>query len=142
MSATLVQSEFVYRSGTAADQYTFTIVQNSTGVIAVRDIQNAYGFIISPYSQIPQSVADDIVAAMAQVEAILSATSAVNGTLTFTNETSKTFTFVTPLANTAYRVQMSPSVFVPLRILAKSTTSFTIQAGAAFTGTVGFDVFI
>ena len=142
MSGTLVQAEFVYRSGTAADLYTFTIVQNSTGTIAVRDIQNAYGFIISPYSQIPQSVADDIVAAMAQVEAILAATSAVSGTLVFSNETSKTFSFVTPFPNTAYRVQMSPSEFVPLRVIAKTTTSFTIQAGAAFTGTVGFDVFI
>jgi hypothetical protein len=142
MAATLVQAEFTYRSGTPNDQYTFTIVQNSTGVIAVRDIQNAYGFIISPYSQIPQSVADDIVAAMAQVEAILAATSAINGTLTFASETSKTFTFVTPLANTSYRVQLSPSEFVPLRISAKTTTSFTVQAGAAFSGTVGFDVFV
>jgi hypothetical protein len=121
---------------------TFTIVQNSAGAISVRDIQNPYGFIISPYSQIPQSVADDIVAAMAQVEAILAATSAVNGTLTFTSESSKTFTFVTPLANTSYRVQMSPNEFVPLRVIAKTTTSFTVQAGATFTGTVGFDVFV
>ena len=142
MAATLAQAEFTYRSGPPTDQYTFTIVQNSTGAISVRDIQNPYGFIISPYSQIPQSVADDIVAAMAQVEAILAATSAVDGTLTFTNEASKTFTFVTPLANTSYRVQMSPNEFVPLRVIAKTTTSFTIQAGATFTGTVGFDVFV
>lgn len=142
MAATLVQAEFTYRAGTPSDQYTFTIVQNSAGAISVRDIQNAYGFIISPYSQIPQSVADDIVAAMAQVEAILAATSAISGNLVFSNETSKTFTFAAPLPNIAYRVQMSPSEFVPLRVSAKTTTSFTIQAGAAFTGTVGFDVFV
>jgi len=142
MAATLVQAEFVYRSGSPNEQYTFTIVQNAAGAIFVRDIQNPYGFIISPYSQIPQSVADDITAAMTQVETILAATSAINGNLVFTSETSKTFTFASPLASTNYRVQLSNTTFVPLRISAKTTTSFTVQAAATFTGTVGFDVFV
>mgnify|MGYP006274686783 CR=1 FL=1 len=142
MAASLLQSEFVYRSGTGGNQYTFTIVSNSQGSIAVRDIQNPYGFIISPYTQVPQTVTDDINAAMQQVGALLATSSAANGTLVFVSESSKTFTFPTPLASSTYRVQLTTDTFVPLRIAGQTITSFTIQAAASFTGTVGFDVFI
>jgi hypothetical protein len=142
MSASLLQSEFVYRSGTGNSQYTFTIVSNSQGSLSVRDIQNPYGFIISPYSTVPQTVTDDINAAMQQVGALLATSSAANGTLVFASENSKTFTFPTPLASSTYRVQLTTDTFVPLRIAGQTTTSFTIQASATFTGTVGFDVFI
>ncbi len=142
MSASLLQSEFVYRSGTGNSQYTFTIVSNSQGSLSVRDIQNPYGFIISPYSPVPQTVTDDINAAMQQVGALLATSSAANGTLVFASENSKTFTFPTPLASSTYRVQLTTDTFVPLRIAGQTTTSFTIQASATFTGTVGFDVFI
>lgn len=142
MAASLIQSEFVYRSGLPSEQYTFTIVSNSVGVLAVRDIQNPYGFILSPYSSIPQTVTNDISTAMQQVEALLAATSAVNGTLTFVSENTKTYTFASALATANYRVQVTTNSFVPLRVTGQTTTSFTIQAAATFTGTVGFDVFI
>jgi hypothetical protein len=141
MAATLLQSEFVYRSGSGNSQYTFTVVSNGQGSLSVRDIQNPYGFIISPYTQVPQSVTNDINAAMQQVGALL-ATSSVNGTLVFASENSKTFTFPTPLASSTYRVQLTADTFVPLRVAGQTTTSFTVQAAATFTGTVGFDVFI
>jgi hypothetical protein len=142
MAASLVQSEFVYRSGQPSEQYTFTIVSNSVGALSVRDIQNPYGFILSPYSTIPQSVTNDISTAMQQVEALLAATSAVNGTLVFVSENTKTYTFVTPLTTSTYRVQLTSNSFVPLRVTGQTTTSFTVQAAATFTGTVGFDLFI
>jgi hypothetical protein len=142
MSASLLQSEFVYRSGTGNSQYTFTIVSSSQGSLSVRDIQNPYGFIISPYTTVPQTVTDDINAAMQQVGALLATSTAANGTLVFASENSKTFTFPTPLASSTYRVQLTTDTFVPLRIAGQTTTSFTIQASATFTGTVGFDVFI
>jgi hypothetical protein len=142
MAATLIQSEFVYRSGQPSEQYTFTIVSNSVGALSVRDIQNPYGFILSPYSTIPQSVTNDISTAMQQVEALLAATSAVNGTLVFVSENTKTYTFVTPLTTSTYRVQLTSNSFVPLRVTGQTTTSFTVQAAATFTGTVGFDLFI
>jgi hypothetical protein len=142
MAASLVQSEFVYRSGQPSEQYTFTIVSNSVGALSVRDIQNPYGFIMSPYSTIPQSVTNDISTAMQQVEALLAATSAVNGTLVFVSENTKTYTFVTPLTTSTYRVQLTSDSFVPLRVTGQTTTSFTVQAAATFTGTVGFDLFI
>jgi hypothetical protein len=79
---------------------------------------------------------------MAQVEALLSLTSAVNGTLVFAAEEEKSFVFTTPFPNTDYRVQLTTDVFVPLRISAKTVTGFTIEAGASFSGEVGFDVLV
>jgi hypothetical protein len=142
MAATLAQSEFVYRSGTSPDIYTFTIVSDSQGNISVRDIQDPYGFVISPYTQIPQSVTTDIGSAMAQVETILALTSAVNGTLTFTAETEKSVTFAEAFSDTSYRVQVTSDVFAPFRITNKTVLGFTVQAGSTITGTVGYDVFV
>jgi len=141
MAATLAQSEFVYRSGTSPDIYTFTIVSDSLGNISVRDIQDPYGFVISPYTQIPQSVTTDIGTAMAQVETILALTSAVNGTLTFAAETEKSVTFAEAFSDTSYRVQVTSDVFAPFRITNKTVLGFTVQAGSSITGTVGYDVF-
>lgn len=139
--ATLAQSEFIYRSGVTPNIYTFTIVSDSLGVISVRDIQDPYGFVISPYTKIPQTVTDDIAASMAQVETILALTSAVNGTLTFTAETEKVVTFAEAFSNTSYRVQVTSDVFAPFRITNKTVLGFTVQAGSTITGTVGYDVF-
>ena len=72
----------------------------------------------------------------------MAATSAVNGTLTFTDSHQETFTFTDAMTSATYRVQLSSDAFVPLRISAQSTTTFTVQAGADFTGTIGFDVFV
>jgi hypothetical protein len=141
MAASLAQSEFVYRSGVTPNIYTFTIVSNSQGVISVRDIQDPYGFVISPYTQIPKSVTTDINTAMAQVETILALTSAVNGTLTFAAETEKSVTFAEAFSDTSYRVQVTSDVFAPFRITNKTTLGFTVQAGSTITGTVGYDVF-
>jgi hypothetical protein len=142
MSGTLVQSDFTYRSGSAPALYQFTIVSNEVGSILVRDIQDPYGLVVSPYTLVPKSVTDDIATAMSQVEALLSLTSAVNGTLAFVAEAEKTVTFVSPFPNTNYRVQVTSDVFAPYRISSKTTAGFTIQAGASITGSVGYDVLV
>ena len=140
MAGTLVQSDFTYRSGSTPNQYQFTIVSNEVGAILVRDIQDPYGLVVSPYTTLPQSVTDDISTAMSQVEAILAITSAVNGTLSFTAETSKAVTFATAFPNTEYRVMVTSDVFAPYRITNKTTAGFTVEAGAVITGSVGYDV--
>lgn len=142
MAALLVQSEYTYRSGSAPNLYSFTIVSDQQGLVSVRDIQDPYGFILSPYTQIPKSVSDDINSAMGQVENILSLSSAVNGILTFTEEYEKHIIFATPFANDTYRVQVSSDVFAPFRIVNKTNAGFTIQAGATISGKVGYDVFV
>ena len=142
MAASLAQSEFVYRSGHSPDIYTFTIASDSQGNLTVSDIQDPYGFVISPYTQIPQSVSTDISSAMAAVETILALTSAVNGTLTFTDSTHESVTFAEAFADTSYRVQTTSDVFAPFRITNKTVLGFTVQAGATVTGNVGYDVFV
>ena len=141
--ATLIQSEFVFRSGTPPEYFTFTIVSDATtDRLSVRDIEDRYGMIVSPYTRLPQSVTDDINTAMAEVEGILSLASAINGNLVFVAQTSKDVLFAAPTADTNYRVQISSSVFAPLRVTNKLLTGFTIQAGTTITGQVGYDVFI
>lgn len=142
MSASLVFSEFVFESGVGSQSYRFTVAVDQMGKVSVRNIQNPFGLVMDPWSQIPQSVTQDICTATAQVENILATTSAVNGTLTFVGEVSKTFTFASPFADTNYRVQLSSDTFVPLRVISKTLVGFTVEAAASFTGTVGFDVFV
>jgi len=142
MAASLAQSEFVYRSGVLPNIYTFTIVSNQQGNLSVRDIEDPYGFVISPYTQIPQSVTADIASAMSAVETILALTSAVNGTLVFVAATSMPVVFAAAFADTSYRVQTTSDIFAPFRITNKTVLGFTVQAGATVTANVGYDVFI
>lgn len=142
MAGTLLQAEFTYQSGTTTETYQFTIVYEPTGRVYVRDVQNGYGLIVDAYSRIPSSVTADISTAIAQVENIMANTSSVNGTLAFSSENYKNVTFAVALADTAYRVQLTSDTFVPLRITSKTVTGFQVQAGATFTGNVGYDVFV
>jgi hypothetical protein len=141
-SANLVQGEFTYRSGNPPNIYQFTIVYDFTGQISVRQIENPYGQIVSPYTKIPKSVSDDIASAMEQVENILGLTSALNGTVTFSSDNTKSVLFSTPLANDSYRVQITSDIFAPFRVSVKSKMGFTIEAGATITGLVDFDIFL
>lgn len=140
--ATLLQSEFTYRSGVSPNIYQFTIVYDFAGNISVREIEDPYGQVVSPYTRIPKTVTDDISTAMGQVENLLDLTSALNGTVTFTLDTSKSVVFPSPLANDSYRVQITSDIFAPFRVSAKSRGGFTIEAGATISGTIDYDVFI
>jgi hypothetical protein len=122
--------------------YFFTIGVDQSDRVGVRNIQSPFGLILDSMTSVPQSVITDINSAISQVEGLLAATSAINGSLTFANEPFKTVTFATPLANALYRVQLDNTEFVVLRVTGKSVTGFTVEASAAFTGTVGYDVFI
>lgn len=142
MAGTRIQSDFTYRSGVGAQAYTFTIVEDQSGSLGVRDIQSPFGLLLDSMTRVPQSVIDDMNSAITQVEDILATTSAINGTLVFAAEAEKSVVFATALSSTDYRVQLAPDTFVPLRITNKTTAGFTVQAGATFNGAVGYDVFI
>ena len=142
MAATRVQFDATYTSGSGTNLYRFTICVNTAGVVGVRDIRTPYGLLIDSMTSVPQPVINDINTAIAQVETILTMTSAVNGTLTFVAEGSKDVVFSTPMTDTSYLVQLSPSDFISARISAKSTVGFTVQLNVTFTGTVGYDVFV
>lgn len=142
MTATRVLSEFTYRSGVPSSAYFFTIIVDEAGSYSVRNIQTPFGLILDSMTSLPQTVVTDISTALGQVENILATTSAVNGVLVFTNATSASYSFSTAMANTSYRVMLSPDLFVPLRIINKTTAGFTVEAGATVSGSVGFDVFL
>ena len=142
MAATLTASEFTYSSGTGVQIYRWTVVVPQSGNLGVRNIQGPFGLIIDTVTEVPQSVVTDISTSITQVEGILATTSAVNGTLVFSAVTEQAVVFGTAQAGTTYRVQLTSDVFVPLRITNKTTTGFTVQAGAVFTGNVGYDVFV
>lgn len=142
MSGTRIAFEATYTSGSGRSQYRYTIVSDQSGNLSVRDIVTPYGLIMDSLTRVPQSVVDDVSTSIAQVESLLEMTSAVNGTLTFVAVTSKDVTFSTPMADTNYRVHLSPSGFIPVRISSRLTTGFTVQAGVTFTGTIGYDVFV
>lgn len=142
MAYTRIQSDFTYRSGVSPNYYYFTISLDQAGNVSVKDIESPTGQIIDSNTSIPQSVTDDITAAIAQVENFVAQTSAVNGQLVFAAETSKTVNFVTPMAGTTYRVVFSPQDFIPVRVTSKSTTGFTVSVGITYTGTLGYDVFV
>jgi hypothetical protein len=137
-----VQSDFTYRSGVSPNYYYFTVSIDQGGNISVRDIESPQGRIIDSNTAIPQSVTDDITAAIIQVENFVAQTSAVNGQLSFAGETSKTVTFLTPMAGTTYRVVFSTTDFIPVRVTNKLTTGFTVSVGVTYTGVVGYDVFV
>ena len=134
--------DFSYRSGVSPQFYYFTVSLDQAGLISVKNIQSPQGRIIDSQTSLPQSVTDDITAAIAQVENLVAQTSAVNGQLTFTAETSKTVTFATPFVGTGYRVVFSTTDFIPVRVTSKLTTGFTVSVGVLYTGTLGYDVFV
>ncbi len=142
MAGTRILSEWTYKSGVTPNIYYFTVVIDQSDRVSVRNIQTPFGLIVDSMTSVPDSVVQDINTAITQVESIMSATSAINGTLVFAAETSKSVTFATALTTTTYRVQTTVDQFVPLRITSKTTTGFTVEAAAAFTGNVGYDVFI
>jgi hypothetical protein len=142
VAGTRILSEFTYQSGVSPSVYFFTVVVDQNDLVSIRNVQSPFGLIIDTMTSVPQSVVDDMNAAITQVEGILAATSAINGILTFSLETMKTVTFATALTNSTYRVQLDQSAFVGLRVIGKTPTGFTVEASAAFTGTVGYDVFV
>ena len=142
MAATLAQSEFIYTSGVGTQLYRWTVVVPQTGNSGIRNVQGPFGLIIDTLTQVPESVITDMTDSLAQVGNILASTTSINGTLVFAASTEQSVTFSTPLAGTTYRVHVTTDSFVPLRITNKTTTGFTVQAGAEFTGSVGYDVFV
>lgn len=140
MSGTRVAFEGTYTSGSGRQQYRYTVVVDQNGVVSVRDIVTPTGLIMDTMTRLPQSVVSDVTDSMTQLEDLLALTSAVNGTLTFVAEVEKSVTFSTPSADTNYRVLLTPSDFILVRVSTKLTTGFTVQVASTFTGTVGYDV--
>lgn len=142
MSLTRYTTESTYISTTAlGEQYSFTVVQDISGVVSVKNITTPTGSISDAYVTLPQEVTDDITTAMGELEDLM-ASSSVSGTLEFDSEASKEITFETALNAATYRVYVSFGDFVPFKITSKTVNGFTLELGATYSGDVGYDVFV
>lgn len=135
-------TERTYDSITGGERYRFTVGIDQNGVCQVREIRTPTGLLQDSVTGIPGPVLDDINTAKQQLEDLVASTSDINGTVTFTAENSKAVAFATALSGTTYGVSLTLPDFISWRIVSKTTTGFTIELGANFTGDVRFDVFI
>lgn len=140
MALTRTNVTFEYQSSSGSQTYYFTVQQDGAGNQSVKNIRGPLGLIQDPFTQLPQSVVQDIQTGMSQVEDAL-ASSASSGTIAFVEEASKAVSFVTPMANATYRVYFEIPEFVGYRVASKTTTGFTLELTSNWTGTARFDVF-
>ena len=142
MALTRYTTQSTYISTTSlGEQYTFTVVQDLSGVVSVNNISTPTGSISDAYVALPKEVTDDIATAMGELEDLM-ASSSVSGTLVFAEEASKQVVFETAMNADTYRVYVSVGDFVPFKITDKTVTGFTLQLGATYTGDIGYDVFV
>ncbi len=142
MSLTRYTTESTYISTTSlGEQYSFTVVQDLSGVVCVKNISTPTGSISDAYVTLPQEVTDDIATAMGELEDLM-ASSSVSGTLEFADEASKEVAFETAMNTDTYRVYVSIGDFVPFKITNKTVDGFTLELGATYTGDIGYDVFV
>ena len=142
MALTRYTTQSTYISTTSlGEQYTFTVVQDLSGVVSVNNISTPTGSISDAYVALPKEVTDDIATAMGELEDLM-ASSSVSGTLVFAEEASKQVVFETAMNADTYRVYVSVGDFVPFKITDKTVTGFTLQLGATYSGSIGYDVFV
>jgi len=136
------ESSFTYISSDGFSSYTFEVAQDQSGNITVRNIRTPQGLLRDPYSTLPEFVVDDMCEAQNLVEDLVAQTSTVNGQLIFASETSKTVSFPTPLTSSTYRVVFSKNDPIEVWFTGATTSGFTVEVAATYTGTIGYDVFI
>jgi len=124
---------------TTRGKYTFTVTSNSYGDIIVSEVRRqGYGI----ESSIPSEVQRSISNAISKLEDIMAGISTLNGSLNLTAQSEGQIIFTTPLNNTEYRVVFSIDDFVIARVKTRSTTGFTFELSAPYTGIIRYDVLI
>lgn len=120
-------------------KYTFTVTSNSYGDITVSEVRR-YGYGIE--STYPSEVQRAITDAISRLEDIMAGISTLNGSITLTAQSEGQVVFTSPLANTDYRVIFSIDDFVIGRVKTRTTTGFTFELSAPYTGILRYDVLI
>ena len=141
MATTLIESAFTYRTESGGQAYYFTVVTNQNGSQGIREVLSPAG-PVSGMAQVPQFVIDAQQTSMGQITGLLRSTSQINGQATFTGQIEKHIALPHVMSSANYRVLLSlqhPSLFW---VSGQTTQGFTIHASTAFTGSVGYDVFL
>lgn len=142
MSLVRETTEQTWKSEQGNGAYYFTISQDQTGTISVRNVRTPTGLITDSTTGLPQPVIDDINTAIQQMNDLMAQTSAVNGIATFVNQSQVVVNFSTPFSGTTYGVHFDAPDFVIVRATNKATTGFTIETSIDFTGDIRYDVFV
>ena len=141
MATSLIESSFTYRTESGGQAYYFTVVTNQNGAQGVREVLSPTG-PVTGFTQVPQFVVDAQQTAMGQITGLLQSTSQVNGQATFLAQTERHIALPYVLSTTNYRVLLSLQSPALFWVTGQTTQGFTIQASTAFTGSVGYDVFL
>lgn len=148
MALSRTQSQHTYTSSSGGQTYTFDIVLDAQNVIGVQNIRSPNGLIMDRTTQVPQTVLQDIDAAIEIVQTQQGETEVHSGTIQFTGQTSKAVAIPGgTLNNTSYRVAYTPPDAVVFRTTGKTITGFTAETTTTYgsVGTpkdVGFSVFV
>ena len=137
MALSRLQSVFTYQSSSGGQAYTYDIVVDAQSLVAVKNIRTPLGLITDSITQVPSSVAQDILDAIALVQLLVAETTIVSGTENFSGQTSRSVVIAGGLLNNVnYRVTLTSPDGTVLRVASKTTTGFDIVASSTY-GTAG-----
>lgn len=125
---------------TSLGRYRFSVYSDAYGVITVGEVTREN----TPYPErtYPLSVQSAINTAVSNMENIVASKSNISGSVTLTNASEGSVLFTTPLQNTDFRVVFCVDDFILARVKSRTTTGFTFELSANFSGVVRYDVFI
>ena len=132
------ETSITYSVPTTRGKYRFTVTSNAYGDITV-SVLPVSGARVDSY---PIEVQRAISTAISRMEEIMAGISTINGSVVLNDQSQGQIIFPTPLANTDYRVLFSIDDFVIARVSARSTTGFSFELSASFTGTIRYDILI
>jgi hypothetical protein len=133
MALSRLQTVFTYQSSAGNEAYRYDIVLDAQNQTSVRNIRGPRGLITDSITQVPGTVAQEILDAMALVQLLVAESTITSGTQNFSGQTSRTVSLAGGLLNNVnYRVVTTSPDGTPLRIENKTTTSFDIVAASTY----------
>lgn len=133
MALSRLQTIFTYQSSAGNEAYRYDIVLDAQNQTSVRNIRGPRGLITDSITQVPGTVAQEILDAMALVQLLVAESTITSGTQNFSGQTSRTVSLAGGLLNNVnYRVVTTSPDGTPLRIENKTTTSFDIVAASTY----------
>lgn len=133
MALSRLQTVFTYQSFAGGESYYFDIVLNAQNQTAVRNIRGPRGLITDSITQVPGSVTQEVLDAMALVQLLVAESTVVSGTQNFSGQTRRSVVLAVGLLNNNnYRVVSTSPDGTLLRIENKTPTGFDLVASSAY----------
>jgi len=133
MALMRIQSVYTYQSTAGGQSYLFEVVIDQQGLVAVKNIRTPLGRMCDSMSQVPEAVAQDMLAAIDLVRLSTDESSVAGGTVTFTGQTLRSVVIAAGLLNnTNYRVYLTSPDGTPLKATSLTTSGFDIEAASTY----------